>query len=206
MIELYAFVSGLRGPVGDGRLEALPLGAVTAVVGPAGGGGHDDVVRHGLVVEALLDAADAVLPVRFGERFADAEALVAAVEPRLGELEARLAEVDGCVELAVRVARGGEEPRERPARGGDYMRARLRSVTADAAAADALHAALQRCARGSVVAEPALSRLVHDASYLVRRDDVDVFAQRVASYAAAHPELDLVCTGPWAPASFAGAA
>jgi hypothetical protein len=148
-----------------------------------------------------------VLPARFGERFADAEALVAAVATRLPELEERLAAVDGCVELAVRVARAErEEAHDRPADGAAYMRSRLRSVTADAAAADALHAALQRCARGSVVAEPTLSRLLHDGCYLVERGSVETFAERVASYAEAHPELSLVCTGPWAPATFAGAA
>jgi DNA primase len=72
-----------------------------------------------------------------------------------------------------------------------------------ARAASTLHALLQERARAAVVAQ---SPLLHDACYLVARDEVDDFARRVATYGAEHPELDLVCTGPWAPASFAEAA
>jgi len=55
-----------------------------------------------------------------------------------------------------------------------------------------------------VVTPPVASQLLHDACYLVERDRVDEFARSVETYASAHPELSLVCTGPWAPASFAG--
>ena len=203
MIALYAFVSRPR-ELPDG-LELVPIGDVDAVVGPAEDG-DEAVVRHGLAVEALLDAADAVLPVRFGERFADVDAMTEAVAPRLPEFQDALARIAGCVEIAVRVARAEAGDGVRGRDGGSYMRARLRSVTADAAAAEAVHARLRSCARESVVGESTLSRLLHDASYLVERERVDDFARTVESYAASHPELSLVCTGPWAPATFAGAA
>lgn len=192
MIELYAFVCGLQA-LPDGCV-GVRLGHVTAVVGEAGAGGRDDVIRHGLAVQALVDSSEAVLPARFGERFDDAAALAAAVEPRLRELEERLAAVDGCVELAVRVARVQND--ERPADGASYMRARLHGMSA----VSKLHAVLAEHARATVVAQ---SPLLHDASYLVERGEIDEFARRVVAYGAAHPELDLVCTGPWAPASFA---
>lgn len=193
MIELYAFACGVRDlPEGS---RAAQLGHVLAVFGSAGGETREDAIRHGLVVQALVETCDAVLPVRFGERFADVTALVAAVAPRVHELEDRLAAVDGCVELAVRAARA-----ERPAAdGAAYMQAGLRATRA----ASTLHALLEERARAAVVAQ---SPLLHDACYLVARDDVDDFADRVAAYGAEHPELDLVCTGPWAPASFAEAA
>lgn len=205
MITLYAFVRGL-GELSDDELETVELGAVTAVVGPASGDDREDVVRHGLRVEALVDAADAVLPARFGERFADVAALADALDGRLEELDRRLAAVDGCVELSVRVARTHEQGRRGTAAVGAYLRSRLRAAAADSATAQELHARLADGARAAVVAEPGLSGLVHDASYLIERGEVDAFAASVAGYAAAHPELRLVCTGPWAPASFAGAA
>ena len=193
MIELYAFVCGVHGlPEG---CRATRLGHVAAVFGSAGGETREDAMRHGLVVQALVETCDAVLPVRFGERFTDVTALVAAVTPRVDELEDRLAAVDGCVELAVRAARAEQVVRD----GAAYMRAGLQATRA----ASALHALLQERARAAVVAQ---SPLLHDACYLVSRDDVDDFAQRVAAYGAEHPELNLVCTGPWAPASFAEAA
>ena len=193
MIELYAFACGVRG-LPDG-CRAAQLGHVAAVFGSAGGETRDDVVRHGLVVQALVESCDAVLPTRFGERFDDVMQLVAAVTPRLHELEDRLAAVDGCVELAVRVARVEQHADD----GSAYMRAGLHATRA----ASTLHALLQERARAAVVAQ---SPLLHDACYLVSRDDVDDFARRVAAYGAEHPELSLVCTGPWAPASFAEAA
>lgn len=199
MIQLYAVVARLREPLRDG-FDAVRLGSLAAVVGPV----VDDPVEQGLVVQELLESADAVLPVRFGERFADTSALRAALEPRLDELRDRLAAVSGCVELAVRVSRPSSAPIGPPAAGGDYLRSRLRAVTADDAAADALHALLARQARESVVADRTLSPLLHDACYLVDRDGVDAFADRVEAYAVAHPDLSLVCTGPWAPASFVG--
>lgn len=207
MIHLYAFVRGLRALPETDDVRSVELGSLTAVVGPAGGEDHDDVVRHGLLVQALCDAADAVLPARFGARFADEDALADAVAGRVEELEQRLAAVAGCVELSVRVARTHAEDRTDSAVGGAaYMRSRLRAVAAESAAADDLHTLLAGRARDAVVAEPAFSRLLHDACYLVERDEVDDFALSVEHYAAAHPELSLVCTGPWAPASFAGAA
>jgi hypothetical protein len=193
MIELYAFACGVR-ELPEG-CRAAQLGHVAAVFGSAGGEAREDAIRHGLVVQALTETCDAVLPARFGERFSDVTALVDAVVPRLHELEDRLAAVDGCVELAVRVARAAPER----GNGTEYMQGGLRATRA----AFGLHALLQERARAAVVAR---SPLLHDACYLVARDDVDDFARRVAAYGAEHPELDLVCTGPWAPASFAEAA
>ena len=193
MIELYAFACGIRS-LPDG-CRAAQLGHVAVVFGSAGGETRDDAVRHGLVVQALLETCDAVLPVRFGERFSDVTALVAAVTPRVHELENRLAAVDGCVELAVRAARAERAVSD----GAAYMRAGLEATRA----ASTLHALLRERARAAVVAQ---SPLLHDGCYLVARDDVDDFAARVAGYGAEHPELSLVCTGPWAPASFAEAA
>jgi len=193
VIDLYAFACGVHGLPDD--CGAVQLGHVAAVFGAAGGDTREDAVRHGLVVQELVELCDAVLPARFGERFADAAELVEAVTPRLHELEDRLAAVDGCVELAVRVARGEQAA----GNGTAYMRAGLEA----ARAASALHALLQERARAAVVAR---SPLLHDACYLVARGDVDDFAHRVTAYGAEHPELNLVCTGPWAPASFAEAA
>jgi hypothetical protein len=204
MIQLYAFVRGLR-ELPDVKLKTIVLAhALTAVVGPAEGDEHDDVVRHGLLVQALVESADAVLPARFGERFDDTSALIEAVEEHCDELQQRLADVEGCVELAVRVGRAATGETTRGLDGSAYMRARLRTITADAAAAEALHALLRRRARDTVVTPPVTSQLLHDACYLVERDRVDEFARSVETYASAHPELSLVCTGPWAPASFAG--
>jgi hypothetical protein len=196
VIQLYAFTLGLRElPEVDGvALEARELGPVTAVVGDTA-----DALHHGLVVEALLDCAESVLPVRFGERFGDAAALAAAVAPRLRTLERALAALAGCVEIGVRVLREDDGVPE-AADGASYMRARAESEAAIAG----LHRTLRDRAKDSVASGPL--RLRHDTGYLVRRGDVSAFAREVDRYAAAHPELTLLCTGPWAPYSFAATA
>jgi len=186
VIHLYAFVQGLREL--DAGLEARPFGSVVAVVGPP----ESDPLQHGLVVEGLLDRADAVLPVRFGEQFAGDEELAAAVIPRLEALERQLGHVAGCVEVGVRVV-----PRSRPAEADDgagYMRARL----VEQSAADAVHRALAARARDSV-------RTSRDAGYLVARGDVGGFSHAVEDLLESNPALDVLCTGPWAPYSFAAA-
>jgi hypothetical protein len=202
VIHLYAFVRGL--PETPEGLETVDIGRLTAVVGPPIGDDREAAIRHGVVLQELIESAVAVLPARFGEPLDDADALVAAVRPRLGELESRLDAVAGCVEVTVRVTRADDSP-PRAEGGGEYMRARLRAVTAEGAAADSLHALLRHESRCAVVTDAALTHLVHDGCYLVARDHVDAFAGVVESYAAAHPELSFVCTGPWPPASFTGA-
>jgi gas vesicle protein GvpL/GvpF len=186
LIQLYAFVQGLREL--QAGLRARPFGSVVAVIGPE----EKDPLRHGLVVEGLVDRADAVLPVRFGERFATDDELAAAVVPRVEALERQLDHVAGCVEVGVRIV-----PRPRPPEGEDgagYMRARLREQSA----ADEVHRALAARARDSV-------RTSRDAGYLVARSDVAGFSRTVEQLLESNPALDVLCTGPWAPYSFAAA-
>jgi hypothetical protein len=186
VIHLYAFASGLR-EVTPG-LEARTFGSLSTIAGP----GEPEPLEHGLVVEELLDRADAVLPVRFGARFASDAELEAAVFPMLEALEHRLAHVAGCVEVGVRIV-----PRHEPVGATDgaaYMHARLREERA----VDEVHRALAAQARDSV-------RTNGDAGYLVLRGEVDSFAEAVDRQLESHPALDLLCTGPWAPYSFAAA-
>ena len=186
MIYLYAFVEGLREL--EPGLEARPFGALLAVTGEE----EPDPLRFGLAVERLRESADSVLPVRFGERFADDEELSAAVAPRLEVLERRLAHVAGCVEVGVRIVptAGPEGATD----GAGYMAARLREQRA----VEEIHEALSAEARDSV-------RTDLDAGYLLDRAEVDHFSLSVARLLESHPTLDLVCTGPWAPYSFAAA-
>jgi hypothetical protein len=186
VIHLYAFVRGLNQD--EPGLDVRPFGSVAAVTGPD----EPDPLRHGLLVERLLDDADAVLPVRFGERFETEADLAAAIVPRLEALERQLDHVAGCVEVGVRIV-----PRPEPAHGEDgaaYMRARL----CEQLAADELHRALAAKARDCV-------QTSRDAGYLVARAEVGAFSAAVERLLESHPALDALCTGPWAPYSFAAA-
>jgi hypothetical protein len=210
VIHLYAFVSSLRSlpprtGVADEPLERRSFDGVDAVVGAVDtpvAESVDSAVAHGLVAEALLGCADAVLPARFGPPFADDAALLDATLPRLLELRSRLRSVRGCVELSVRMSVPAA-PAQVPPDGASYLRD-LAAATAerDSAIAEA-HGMLQTRALDSRV-EPVTRGAAHlRASYLVRRAEVDAFARAVDGLANRFPDVSIVCTGPWAPSSFA---
>jgi hypothetical protein len=207
MIHLYAFTdAGAPLPavagIGGGGIAAVPVEDVAAVFGRLETTGLDreDVVAHGLVVEALREVVDAVLPARFGERFAGEGALADAVAPRLATLRAGLARVRGCVEFGVRMVADPETTPDNPAHDGrSYMRERLAELEHASAVAAELHRPLTRCARASVVSPGG----DHSAAYLVSSDEQKAFERALAGFISAHPSATVLCTGPWAPYNFA---
>jgi len=209
VIHLYAIVRGLaalpdRAGIGGAQLDAKAVDDVVAVTSilsdepePA-----DGAVAHGLVVEALVDVADAVVPVRYGARFPDAAALVATVSGQLPALRERLASVEGCVELSVRLLASDDAPTV-ATDGTAYMQERLHAVRATEQLADAVHEPLARRARASVRHRRLDRAVVHDGCYLVERQRTDAFRSLVEAFGTDHPEVTVVCTGPWAPYNFA---
>lgn len=168
---------------------------------------NDAVLRHAQVVEVLSETGVAVLPARLGVAFADEASLQDAVAARQEELSAALDRVRGCAEIGLRVL--SPEAREQPETslgGGEYMRARLRQATQREQLAETLHDALRLHARDSTERAGPGGPLLLDAAYLVPHDGVDAFAREVRKLERSHPELSLVCTGPWPPYSFAPAA
>lgn len=207
MIRVYAFVPAGTAPppaagVGGVTLHAYTVGDVAAVAARevrSAEGVREQAVAHGLVVEALREVADAVLPARFGELFDDEAALRVALAARADALRARLEQVRGCCEFGVRVV--AEEEACGAVDGSDYLRSRLAARTKAAGVATALHGPLAGYARESVVFDDSRS-----AAYLVEQGRQATFRQAVARAAAHHPEATVVCTGPWAPYTFASGA
>jgi Gas vesicle synthesis protein GvpL/GvpF len=197
LIELYAITDDPAPP--RPPLRAVRCDGLTALCAPAERRDvtPDALWRHEEVVEALMEERD-LLPVRFGTLVPDEDAAARAVAQRRAELAASLDRVRGAVELALRAH--PREPEEgaplRGESGRDYMRAKARRVQA----ARLLHEPLAFIARESVVQPgPELLR----AAYLVDRDAVDTFVSLVRRLQQAHPKLDVLCTGPWPPYSFA---
>lgn len=197
MIELYAITDDPTPP--DPPLRAVGCDGLTALCAPAeprhGEPTPDALWRHEEVVEALMEERD-LLPVRFGTLVSDEDAAARAVTERREELAASLDRVRGAVELAVRAHPRRHDEAPVAASGIEYMQARARRVEA----ARLLHEPLGFLARRSVVLPgPELLR----AAYLVDRDTVDRFVARVQRLEESHPHLDVLCTGPWPPYSFA---
>lgn len=210
MIHLYAFVSGLRslpavaGVAGE-ALEVHRFEGADAVVGALDAPAAESVenaIAHGVVAESLLDCAEAVLPARFGKPFADPTALADATIPRLPELRARLAGVRGCVELTVRIAAPAAAA-PAPVDGAAYLRELAAATGARDSCIAETHDALDTRALESRVEPLTRGTSLFRGAYLVRRPEVDAFAQAVDRLATRFPDMSIVCTGPWAPASFA---
>jgi len=202
VIALYAFtlelaqlpkIEGIDGA----PLMRFDLDSLTAVGsrhdGPLDGEPRTQALAQGLVVEALTALAAAVLPVRFGETFADARALAAAVRERRGELGRALERVRGCAEIGVRITGNPDgAPASDATSGTAYMRARL----ADETRAGALHEQLTPVARAATVPRSG------EATYLVERARIADALRTVERFAGLHPEVSVSCSGPWAPYSF----
>ena len=198
MIELLAITDAAAEP--EPPLRAVRSGALSVLCAPAVE--HEvtaeSLWRREALIEELMEERD-LLPVRFGTLVPDERAAASAIAERRDELTAGLERVRGAVELGLRV-----EPREPPPQadaattGRDYLRAKLDRLEA----AQALHEPLAQIARAAVV-QP--GRPLLRAAYLVDREAVDAFVAAVRRLQSAHPELALLCTGPWPPYSFAEA-
>jgi hypothetical protein len=105
--------------------------------------------------------------------------------------------VRGAVELAVRVeASAPNEPTPNGTTGAEYIRAKTHRTEE----ARLLHEPLAFLAREGVVQPgPEVLR----AAYLVDREAVESFVGLVRRLQETHEGLQVLCTGPWPPYSFA---
>jgi hypothetical protein len=207
VIALYAITDNPGPPLPDSMpLRLVPVDGLAAVCTPAGETemSAEAFWRHEEVVEALMADRD-LLPVRYGTRLEDEQAVARAVGERRDELSAALERVRGSVELSVRVMRAGTQPPALPAAdagsGVEYLRLRARADAGREGTARALHGPLSELARASVEGQPRPQELFR-AAYLVGRDGVDRFAAGVARLQQATPGVSILCTGPWPPYSF----
>jgi hypothetical protein len=200
MIDLLAISEAGARP--EPPVIAIQSDGVAVLCAPATDAEPDAAAlwQHEERIERLM-AERPLLPVRFGTRVVDEAAAAAAVAGRGAELMARLDHVRDAVELAVRVRLADPEPEPEtvPASGAEFIRAR----TARTHVADVVREALDGLARDS--RERAADEPLR-AAYLVERGAVEAFVTRVRELQAEHPELAILCTGPWPPYSFAEAA
>ena len=212
MLYLYAIAEpGSAAParpgLDGGPLVVLAESGVAAVCSEHDGAPPaptaEAVRAHAAVVEALADAG-AALPARYGTAFAGEETLRRELAARSGALRAALARVRGRVELGVRVLSPDAQPEQQPAPDGrTYLLRRLEEQRRTRAVADGLHRALAAGAAAATVRVGGGGPLLLSSAYLVGRDDVDALREQVDTLAHAHPELEVLCTGPWPPYSFA---
>lgn len=189
-------------------IAAVVSSLTTATVSPT----EDNLWRHEAIVEALM-ADRTVLPMRFGTVLADESAVQAALAAHYTDFVASLDRVRGRVELGLRVLWEIAESEwqiadssQRPSAtsGRAYLMARLEEerqrqawLQRAEALAEEIHAPLDQLAMESTRQVLITPRLLLTAAYLVERDQVAAFRQKVESLSAAYPKLRLLCTGPW---------
>ena len=210
MIQLYAITDSSAPPLPDvGSLRTIASGELAAVCAPATEAAVTPELlwRHEQVVEALMDDRD-VLPVRYGTRVPDETSVARILEQEYERLAERLEFVRGAAEVSVRAFAadcGSIEPAagQQPMTGGDYLRGRARELASEREAARAIHEPLTALARAVRQTQTGFPHEVLRAAYLLDDADVAAFGELVVKLQAANPTLQLVCTGPWPPYSFA---
>jgi len=179
-----------------------------------------EVWRHERVVEALMNDRT-VLPARFGTSFGVEQFLRSTVWSKVSVLRSGLDKVRGCVELGLRLldqsASAGRQiksahPLAVESSGRAWMLARLareqeaqRTRQIDQLAASSIYDPLAALARDACCRVRPHGRCLMSAAYLVPRERTGHFSARVRDLASNHPEIQLLCTGPWPPYNFAPA-
>jgi hypothetical protein len=215
-VLVYAFTDASE-PTIDGRgLDGCPLRLLVeddlaAVVADHGESRLERSAATLLGYERVMErltASRAVLPARFGTVLAGDADVLALVGERREELTAALEGVRGAVELGTRARwREGGTPKSPGPGGGPgtaYLTGRMalhRRAHDLARRLDPL-AGLARDVRRRVDADEDFP--VREA-YLVDRDRVSSFARAVRDLDEREPDIEMVCTGPWPPYSFARA-
>lgn len=154
-------------------------------------------------VRRLMDRG-AILPARFGSLLPDEDATRGLLRSRRRDLLDRLGSVRGAVEIGLRASwlADADADDSRPLTGTSYLRRRLerrQSARRVARVLDPL-TTLARGSRRALVPRPDLPVL--DA-YLVDRRRVPEFVAMVERLDDDLDDVELVCTGPWPPYSFA---
>jgi hypothetical protein len=198
-----------RGVGLDGQsLHAVAEGPLAAVVSDYLGDRveptADALSAYEQTVRRLMERG-AVLPTQFGSVVEDETAVRELLRRRRKDLVARLQRVRGAVEIGLRASwrDGSRMPSvARSQSGTSYLRDRLelrQSARRVATELDPL-GALARSSRRAIAPRPDLPVL---DSYLVDSSRVSEFVALVEQLDEQLDEVELVCTGPWPPYSFA---
>ncbi len=192
----------------DGTLFGVTEGLLEAVVSDHEARGPEPTAAalgaYERTIRGLMDHG-AILPAQFGSMLPDEDAVRALLGGRRRALLRRLARVRGAVEIGLRArwrAGAGAVLNPRPPSGASYLRDRLelrQSARRIASQLDPL-TTLARGSRRALVPRPDLAVL--DA-YLVDRGRVREFVAMVEQLDDRMEDVELVCTGPWPPYSFA---
>jgi len=178
---------GDLGIEGSGDVYAIPCGDIAAVVSNAPFKEYvlteDNVHTHNQVITLVMEEYP-VVPMAFGMVFKNEEVLKGVLEKVRGDLKKALEEVEGKVELGVKVIlpKGAEFDED-----------------AFASEIKALRELATQCKLGKRFSK----RLILNAFYLVAKEKVEAFLGAARALEEKFKQLRIQCTGPWPPFNFA---
>lgn len=160
------------------------------------------LLTHERVVDAVM-VHGAVLPLRFGTQVSNESRLAAVLTERRTEFLEILDQLEGCVEIGVRVnTQNAPPPQNREEDGRSYLLTRVRKHQEAQRAAEEIHHPLKAVAVASTTMRPQPPAIL-TAAYLIDRQRTHSFQATAEDLAAKRPHLQVVVTGPWPPYSFA---
>ena len=196
----------------DGVREGELLAVISRHAHAPGDPALDTLWVHERVVERIM-ADRAVLPMRFGTKLADDDALREVLSVRQAEFLATLDRVRGRVEVGVRamqpagVLSGAGDLSANPAppaatSGREYLEAKLRNGRRVEREAAALHEPLASLAVQFKIQPARAAEELLRSSYLIETASLARFRGTVERLQRTHREVAILCTGPWPPYSF----
>jgi hypothetical protein len=178
---------GNLGIESSGKVYAIPCGDIAAVVSNAPFKEYvlteDNVRTHNQLITLVMEEHP-VVPMAFGMAFKNEEVLKGFLERMRGDLKKALWEVEGKVELGVKVIKP---------KGAEFDE--------DAFASEIK--ALRELAAKSKLGKRFSKRLVLNAFYLVAKEKVEAFLGAANALEEKFKQLRVQCTGPWPPFNFA---
>lgn len=171
----------------------------------------ENLWAHEQLVEQLLTQGSA-LPVRFGSCLPDNTAVDEMLTQNQDRFQQAFARVAGHVELSVRILWEPPEitlPPLSKESGAAYLRSKLaieQATRPRAEQGNAFCTAVQTPLYPLSTAhteqiDPARTNLL-TAAYLVKKENVAQFQETIRQLNQAHPQLEIICTGPWPPYNF----
>jgi hypothetical protein len=144
------------------------------------------VAAHDSVLQTVIerDDVETVVPMGFGMAFKNARTLKGVMRGARRALRKALNDVEGCVELGVKLVGPAEEMADT-----DELRDRLESELAPLSV-------------GQTDDDLFSDRLVANRSYLVEQDQRDAFDDAIDAIDAGYEDVLVKYTGPWAPYNF----
>jgi Gas vesicle synthesis protein GvpL/GvpF len=216
-LYMYALIgAGPEGDLGTGLagepLRLVRRDGVGAVVGELSAlpeVSADALSTHDATVRRVAELAPAILPVRFGQALPDERSLVAWLAEREEELAKALAQVEGCVQMTLRVFGEQAERTEGTPRtagtasaGTRYLEERRRARTLPEIAP--LREALRPLLRAERIERSLGQGLLLGTAYdLVGRSEAGEYARLIAEMAPQLEPFRVTASGPWPPYAFA---